>query len=163
MVGRSAYFVEMMQSAQAFCALIETINRYEKSEWFTQLARILPRIHWAIVNLDDRLLKHDYATLPDLEERFELYCRLKARLGDYDEYWLELDCHANEADKSGSLADDLTDLYFELKRGLKLCQSTQGSDEEALKLWLAGYVLHWGQHLVDAQKHLYSLRIQNKF
>jgi len=60
---------------------------------------------------------------------------------------------------SGSLADDLTDIYCELKHGLKLMRVEPG---KALDDWRSGYHLHWGQHLLDAERHLYELKSQNQ-
>jgi len=47
-----------------------------------------------------------------------LHQRLKGFLGNLDEYWSEGDLEAGDGLKTGSLADDITDMYFDLKRGL---------------------------------------------
>jgi hypothetical protein len=79
-------------------------------------------------------------------------------------YWLEYD-HPDDTNtdgehRTGSLADDLTDIYFELKRGLNMLDAA-GPDEVA-HLWELGFKEHWGQHLVDAERHLYSLKINDQ-
>ncbi|CAK0772923.1 hypothetical protein CCP3SC15_4690002 [Gammaproteobacteria bacterium] len=60
-----------------------------------------------------------------------------------------------QQDPTGSLADDFTDIYFELKRGLKLLEG--GGTGNALALWKGSFLVHWGQHLVDAERQVYSL------
>ena len=83
-----------------------------------------------------------------------MYTKLRERLGRNDGYWMEFDVAQDEQAMSGSLADDLTDIYCELKSGLNIL------DEEpslALNNWRSTYRMHWGQHLVDASRHLYEL------
>jgi len=115
----------------------------------------------AMTHLDDRKLEYGFFTLPDLEERFELFCRLKDLLGEDDSYWLEHDKCDDEFDQTGSLADDFADIYFELKRGLSLYEAGENNSQDALRMWQTGYFLHWGQHIVDAERHLFSLRTHN--
>jgi hypothetical protein len=55
---------------------------------------------------------------------------------------------------TGSLADDLTDIYCELKHGLRAFDSNTGP---ALETWVLGYEWHWAQHLADASRHLANL------
>ena len=65
----------------------------------------------------------------------------------------------DEEEMTGSLAGDLTDIYFELRRGLnRLEAETASRQEDVLKVWQRGYALHWGERLVDAQRHLLALR-----
>ena len=156
------YFRELVLATNDFCLLIEHIETYRRGDWLADVARILPRIQTAMTHLDGRKLEYGFFTLPDLEERFELFCRLKDQLGEDDSYWLEYDKCDNDQDKTGSLADDFADIYFELKRGLTLYEADKtNNSEDALIMWQTGYVLHWGQHLVDAQRHLFSLRAHN--
>lgn len=159
----TAHVREMVEAAQDFCLLIEYSESYEVNLWLADLARILPRIQAAMAYLDEPDIEYSFFALPDLEERFELFCRLKDQLGGRDEYRLEYDVSSESEEMSGSLADDLADMYFELKRGLNLYQSDRENQEHALKIWQIGYLLHWGQHLVDAQKHLFSLRVEHQY
>ncbi len=54
----------------------------------------------------------------------------------------------------GNLADDLTDLYFELQRGLDLLDLNTTQPLSALSLWRTGYQLHWKEHLESALQQL---------
>jgi hypothetical protein len=75
---------------------------------------------------------------------------------------MEFDGAGGEQSKTGSLADDLTDIYCELKYGLTLLDAQPEDPDEAFEGWRTGYRVHWGQHLVDAERHLYSLQSRNK-
>ncbi|MEE9398558.1 MAG: DUF5063 domain-containing protein [Methylococcales bacterium] len=156
------YFRELVSAARDYCLLIEYIDTYQRNDWLADIARILPRIQMAMTHLDDRKLEYGFFTLPDLEERFELFCRLKDLLGEDDSYWLEHDKCDDKLDQTGSLADDFADIYFELKRGLSLYEADGNTSQDALIIWQTGYILHWGQHVVDAERHLFSLRTCSK-
>lgn len=146
--------------AREFCRCIEAYQADPQADFddFTvHLSRLLPRLHAAVVALGDSEGDGGYADEVDIERRFELYCRLRGWLGERDAYWMEFDVARDGQEKSGSLADDLTDIYWELKSGLAhLHQDVDVAP--TLRNWSAGYRLNWGQHLVDAERHLYALR-----
>ena len=152
-------FGEVFGTAREYCALIDHAKPADAA-WLERLFRLLPRLHAAITTL--KPARGD-ALLPvqiDIDERFELYSHLREGLGDRDGYWMEYD-NGNAISPlhmSGSLADDLADIYFDLKSGLELL--SQVRPERVLRFWQRSYELHWGQHLVDAERHLYALKVQ---
>ncbi len=145
--------LELTQVAQTYCKLIESSSG-ENDGWLEQLANLLPRLHAAVASLDGENKNHNHALVADLDARFELYTHLRDLLGKRDSYWMEFDVAGDGQTESGSLADDLTDIYCELKHGLKLLE---GTPDIALEGWRDGFRMHWGQHLVDAERHLYEL------
>ncbi|HED18900.1 MAG TPA: DUF5063 domain-containing protein [Gammaproteobacteria bacterium] len=158
----SVQFNELVETACNFCGLIDGIPG--GCSWLEQLSRILPRLHAEVVVLPD---PGGSAFLPeqsDFDDRFDLFSELRTRLGERDMYWLEYDnpddVVSGDEHRTGSLADDLTDIYFELKRGLELLEAA-GPDEVA-HLWEMGFREHWGQHLVDAERHLYALKVNDQ-
>lgn len=157
------HLTEMEESARDFCLLVEHVEMVRDERWLADVARILARIQGAMTHLDNPDIEYTFFSLPDLEDRFELYCRLKDRLGVQDSYWLEYDTNLKNDEMTGSLAGDLSDIYFELKRGLNLTNTGDATKLDVLRLWQTGYILHWGEHLLNAQKHLFSLRIGNQY
>lgn len=162
MDSRVVEFREVVHAAQDFCALIDHAAPRDPA-WLGRLFRSLPRLHAAICALHPA---EGQAMLPvhiDIEQRFELFSRLREGLGELDSYWLEYDADyaANPLHMSGSLADDLTDIYFDLKPGLTLLDKVR--QERVLRYWQASFEMHWGQHLVDAERHLYALKVQQRF
>ncbi|MGH8550543.1 MAG: DUF5063 domain-containing protein [Methylococcales bacterium] len=154
---------QMEEAARDYCLLIEHLELYTDEQWLADVTRILPRIQGSMTNLDDPDIEYSFFCLPDLEERFELYCRFKDRLGANDSYWLEYDTGSVNEEMTGSLASDLSDIYFELKRGLNLVESGDANKLDLLRLWQTGYLLHWSEPLVNAQKHLFSLRTGHRY
>lgn len=152
---------EMMQAALEYCSLIEQIDD-SKKEILPSLLELLPRLHAGIAAFSADKEADCHVSEADLDARFELFSRLRQLLGDRDSYWLEYDVVPNEECKSGSLADDLTDIYCELKSGLLSMEENLKNQDQAIDDWRCGYKIHWGKHLVDAEKHLYDLQAQNQ-
>ncbi|MFN2529064.1 MAG: DUF5063 domain-containing protein [Candidatus Baltobacteraceae bacterium] len=50
---------------------------------------------------------------------------------------------------TGWLADDLADIYLDLKKGL--AEMNHGRVDDAIWEWRFGYFSHWGRHLTHAQ------------
>lgn len=137
--------------AGRYCALIRAAGE-DDCDWLRPILNLLPPLHAAIFSVQVA----ESATAPvcgvDLDRRFDLFARLRLILGDRDGYWLEFDRLSDgPAGMTGSLADDLTDIYCELESGLALYAQ---SPESALEAWVCGFHCHWGRHLVDAERHL---------
>ncbi len=155
-------FMELVETARQYCNLIDRMPG--RADWLAPLFRILPRLHAGVVALRASAEGRLPPESADFDDRFDLFSQLRVQLGERDTYWLEFDCPVAAAEdaehRSGSLADDLTDIYFELKRGLSMLDA-EGPDRVA-QLWELGFKHHWGQHLVDAERHLYSLRVNDQ-
>lgn len=151
---------EMVAVAEDYCGLIEQ-DAGENRRWLESLFRLMPRLHSAVTALASFDMLNDVPSpAVDLDERFELYSRLRKLLGDRDCYWLEFDAAPEEMHMSGSLADDLTDIYFDLRHGLDLLD--EAWPQQAAQVWQSTYRAHWGQHLVDAERHLYALKVRDQ-
>jgi hypothetical protein len=155
----SETLTEMVAVAGDYCRLIESTAE-SPDDWLESLFRLMPRLHAAVTALN----AWDTADMPpstvELDERFELYSHLRRLLGERDSYWLEFDTAPEEMHMSGSLADDLTDIYFDLRYGLELLDGVW--PQRAAQAWQSSYRTHWGQHLVDAERHLYALKVRNQ-
>ncbi|MCH9697089.1 MAG: DUF5063 domain-containing protein [Gammaproteobacteria bacterium] len=150
--------LQLIKDAKDFCLIIDNVQYYENREWLSDMSRILSRIQMAMAHLDSPQQKAGYEIPKELDERFELYCTLKEKLGDLDGYWMEFDQRSEIDDQSGSLAGDFSDLYYEFKRGLQESSAQLQPKPSAVMDWKIGYLRSWGQHLLDAQKHLYTLK-----
>ena len=149
---------EMINLAQRYCELIEASSA-ELESWLEDVAELLPRLHAAVASLNGKVYSGDVTLMPDLDARFELYTHLVELLGDRDSYWLEFDRIDDSVTMTGSLADDLTDIYCELKHGLR---SVDEDPAQSVQAWLGGFSCHWGQHLTDAERHLSALAAQGR-
>lgn len=150
---------DMVDVAGDYCRLIDAVQSRTEG-WLEALFQLMPRLHAAVTALN----AYDAGDTPlcetDLDDRFELYSRLRKVLGERDSYWLEFDAAPDGVHMSGSLADDLTDIYFDLRHGLELLDEVW--PQRAAQAWRSSYRMHWGQHLVDAERHLYALKVRNQ-
>jgi len=154
--------INFVETAQVYCDLIDHLDSGD-TIWLEQLAKLLPRLHTAVADLDQS--KGDagpYSSEQNLDDRFELYSRLHMLLGERDPYWLEFDMSSDSQMMTGSLADDLTDIFCELKVGLDMLDDHPEQTHKALNRFHSSYKAHWGQHLMDAQRHLYELDARNQ-
>jgi len=145
-----------------FCRLVEEYESFgnDGKAWLHRVGSIMQTLEQQIQPLMPYgTAEAEYSMLQDLEGRFALYQRLKSFLGPFDDYWSEGDLEAGDGLKTGSLADDITDVYFDLKRGLNLYREGPGQEASALSLWVFSYRIHWEQHLRDATKQLFEFRI----
>ena len=149
---------EIADLATAYCRLIEASGA-ASVPWLVEIADLLPRLHAAAISLGPEGGDEEEPLVPDLDARFELYTHLRELLGDRDGYWLEFDRIGEHRTMSGSLADDLTDIYCELKHGLRMHEQHPHLGGRG---WYRGFAAHWGQHLVDAVRHLSTLEAQGR-
>ncbi len=155
------YLPDLVTTARAYCALIDRIDHLASDELLNAAAHLLPRLHAAVRSLPKSPAEGPLHPLVDLETRFALYRRIRDRLGERDAYRMDHDYAISGSLQSGSLADDLTDIYFDLRRGLqRLDEGTPGACYLALCDWSLSYDVHWGEHLVDAERHLSHLMQQ---
>jgi hypothetical protein len=150
----------MLETAREYCDLIDAAGTAD-DRWLHRLLELLPRLHAAMASLGPLAQEHSEPMRVDLDARFELFTRLRQLLGERDAYWMQFDVAQDGQQMSGSLADDLTDIYCELKYGLERLAVEQ-DPESTLRDWRHGYRLHWGQHLVDAERHLYELSARDE-
>ncbi len=150
--------VDISELASRYCRLIETPCE-GAAPWLAQVADLLPRLHAAVLSLGGVDGEDTESLAPDLDARFELFTHLRELLGELDGYWLEFDRMGEHRVMTGSLADDLTDIYCELKHSLRVKDLRP---ELVARAWYQGFATHWGQHLIDAERHLAALDAQGR-
>ncbi len=155
MNGKTRHVADL---AQQYCQLIEA-SSVSQVNWLQQVSDLLPRLHAAVTSFSRAGEDDGIGCVADLDARFELFTDLRQLLGDRDGYWLEFDRIGDNDVKTGSLADDLTDIYCELKYGLRFLDE---DPDGAVQGWLNGFEDHWCHHLVDAERHLTALAAQDR-
>jgi hypothetical protein len=158
-LSMSREFQDLLTAVKEYCELIESSE--EGDAWLKKISKVLPRLHVAIAAFSEATLTRESVFKINLDDRFDLYSRLHLMLGDRDAYWMVFDVSSESQQMSGSLADDLTDIYCELKQGLRSFNNEHNPDS-AVTNWYQGYKRHWGQHLLDAEKHLFDLSQQGQ-
>ena len=142
--------------ARGYCQIIDNMDGTDCELRLQQVGQLLPLMHNAVMAMGasepQKLPEHEHA---EFDERFTLFSRILECLGDRSAYPVDLDESDDDQVESGSLADDFTDIYFDLKNGLELYDQGQSGFKAAQRKWLDTFQLHWGQHLFDA---IFALR-----
>ena len=80
----------------------------------------------------------------------DVFDRLQEALPGDDYYWtVEPSIEKEPVELVGSLADDLADIYADVKPGLDLV-AAGGSTSSAAREWRFSFWSHWGTHAVEA-------------
>jgi Domain of unknown function (DUF5063) len=115
--------------------------------------RLLSELHLAAIHLPDLGIGKDKAaTRPSHEEwsrAFQKFGSLPLR-----RYWDIFNPLEKTEPILNSLADDLTDIYCDVKAGLSLFDAQHSID--AAWNWRFNFQIHWGQHLVGAQRAIHE-------
>ncbi len=54
----------------------------------------------------------------------------------------------------GDVADDISDIYIDVRRGLDLFD--RGLESDALWVWVFNFHIHWGKHATSAIRALHA-------
>ena len=79
----------------------------------------------------------------------------------WDEYWIIFDPFHNEKPVGCSLADDVLDIYRDVKEGLILYQRNE--KRRAIWDWKLNFEIHWGNHAVNAIRALHTAILDNSY
>ena len=158
--------------AERFCALVDSVATLDKIEFLVQIYRMLSELIGEAMRLprvgfdDTEGEDSDEQTLvepsnPDSGRRSgqwsQLHHALKEKLGDWNLYRQVFDPTKDSEAIHGSLADDIADIYGDLKDGLDYMESDTGAYRDAIFEWRFAYYSHWGKHAIDALRTIHFL------
>ena len=139
--------------ADHYCAVIEDAPRLERLELHETLLDVLPALYTAGSALPpvEPETEDDLPDRPTHEDWFGVLNGLQAVLGPSD-YYRSVEPYPNDARDEpslGSVADDLADIWRDLKHGL-LALDGGCPEADVIFGWRFGFTSHWGRHAVDA-------------
>lgn len=141
-------------AATRFCSIVDSASHMDRGEFVAQIYRVLPKLIDQAIEMPDveGSDRQQQKSSPKVRyaEWEQLYNSLKEKLGDWDLYHQVFDpTHDNEA-IVGTLADDIADIFDDLKEGLVFIEAAQANPEEAIWTWRLLFYSHWGKHAMDA-------------
>jgi hypothetical protein len=153
--------------AQRYCDLIDNAAGCETMDFLLRVYRILPNLIAEAIRLPDtdpwRRNEDDdpkEEVLPNVsigvEEWKNRYESLKQKLGNSDLYWTVFDPTKDNEVIRGTIADDLGDIYRDLKEPLLLAQ-IRIRPEVVIWEWRFGFYSHWGDHAISALRTIHCL------
>lgn len=160
--------------AVRFCSLVEDRESHSAESFLSGIHPLLAQLYAAGLGLPSTDVQFgeelydagnevsDFPPEPDPdgmphEEWHPLFDALTAKLGERCFYREVHDPYdpPEQSEVTGSLADDLVDIYRDLRTGLRKWQ--RGESGDALWEWRFNFEAHWGQHVVDALRAIHSL------
>ena len=150
----------MATAATEYCELINHFGGFGyENTWVAKMAKMLPRLHVAVIALVPSGEICNPYRLPDDDHRCELYMRLHRALQLDRTFWLAYGKSRLHKQSCDRLADDFTDMYFDLKFGIDLLESDPAL---AINVWQCSFYMHWGKHLLDAESRLNAVAVGEK-
>jgi hypothetical protein len=139
-------------AAERYVAVVDAAGGGSAADLLADIVGVLPALYEAALRLPEPMV--ETAELPETrlthEHWLEVFNRLQGVLGKDDVYWTVDPFGPEEQEELvGSLADDLADIYRDVKEGLELA-AMGASEHEVLWQWRFNFWVHWGVHLVDA-------------
>lgn len=145
----------MAAAASEYCLLIDDFGGFGRDqEWLPRMTKLLPRLHVAVIAMKEPGSFFPAYHFPDDDKRCELYMRLHSIMGEDIFFWPAGDDSQVKNKLCDRLADDLTDMYFDLKNGLDVIEC---DPQQAVTNWLCSFYLHWNRHLLDAEYWLHAV------
>lgn len=92
-----------------------------------------------------------------------LYDSLGEKLGPLNLYWEVFDSTVQEESIAGTLADDISDIYFDLKEILQFARRPEATDVDVAWQVRFKFFANWGQHLTGALKAIHDLMSHSYF
>lgn len=150
--------------AEEFCRIVDSAREMTIPEFLAELARNIPHLYGAGARLDD-VEKENFEPKPPFAYVLAwqpLYDFLKEKLGSTGEYLEVFNPIEKEEAIPHSLADDLADIYCDLKRGFAVLEAG-GPPVNAIWEWHFGFWYHWGEHAVSALRAIHYIRVKMAF
>jgi hypothetical protein len=150
--------------AKRFRSVVDSASSMDRIEFAAQIYRILPKLIDEAISLPDVESSDSDHKKSSINIRFQewdrLYNSLKEKLGDWNPYHQVFDPTQDSEAIFGSLADDIADIYGDLKKGLVFIETRQSQPDDAIWTWRVLFYSHWGQHAMNALQAIH-FRLQN--
>ena len=148
-------------AAANFTQTVDSVAAMERDAFLGRVSHCLAELYSSALDLP--------ATEPDTtsidetpfaaEKWAELCNSLRSKIGPLDAYWGIFDTTENESPVQGTLAGDISEIYFDLKDDLRLQEK---GIPQADFLWQLRFSFrsHWGKHLLGALVAIHDRHIE---
>lgn len=159
-------FKEFELVADEYCSLVDHAAGVDRTQFLTQLYSVIPRLISAAIRLpkvelgsedNEKDQRYAWQNRMNDEEWRRLYNSLKEKLADWDSYWQVFDPRTDNEAIYGSLADDIADVYRDVRDGICLKDANATPTPELIFNLRIGYLSHWAKHAMDALRIIHFL------
>jgi hypothetical protein len=156
---------ELMQrfraAAKKFIEAVDSAPHLETETFLANMSRCMAELYSIALSLppvEPEITDADGAPF-QTDEWNELHRLLKEKIGPLDAYWEIFDSTAKKEPVQGSLAGDISEIYFDLKRSLELEESDVPKSDLQFDLRF-DFRSHWGRHLLGALTAIHHRHIE---
>lgn len=152
--------------AEQFCSVLDGAPSLTRIELLTAVYTAIPKLIDQAINMPDVEPNECDGEEADVgiregtrlghDDWQRLYSVLKEKLGDWDSYQQVFNPVIDNESIGGSLADDLADIYRDLKDVLVKRKASALRSEDSIWDWRFSFRSHWGKHAIDALKVIHS-------
>ncbi|MBN2166944.1 MAG: DUF5063 domain-containing protein [Marinilabiliaceae bacterium] len=154
--------IEFVTVAKEYCHFVETNNDFDRKQFVEVALKLLPLLYLKIIVLEkpEPMLNEALEKLVQEEDYQYLLDSVKVKLGKFNDY-LEVftpDIDRSEGAISESIAEDLADIYQDLKDFIENYKSAITEImNDALLECVNNFQQYWGQKAVNCQRALHNI------
>ena len=157
--------------AERYCGLVDSASELTRTQLLVALYRFLPELLSEAIRLPDTD-PHDRVSKDDPNENLapkfshprlsdsdwsKLFQSLRQKLGDADLYQEIFNPIEGKDSVTASLADDIADIYRDMRNGLSLATVEAASPADVIWEWRFGFYSHWGDHAINALRTIHHI------
>lgn len=147
------FYDQFRRHAQRFVSLVERGEALPTHSFLIEVATALAELCAVALTLPD--IESKSHTKPEVEiARPSVVEAVRNRLGKADEHWEVFDPTRKGEPLKRSLAEDIANIYRDLKHGL-LLTAHGASTSEVLSHWRQAFSTHWGMHATGAMRAIH--------
>jgi len=160
-IVQSRNVLEFITVANEVCIFLEEIEKYDTDLIFAYLQKVLPLLY-----LKGAMLPDVHVDNEDANERFvtlehweKIYMSLLNKTGGKDNFhYIDSCTEVDFKEEKGSIAENLSDIYQDLKDFILLYQkNTLSAQENAVHACKILFEANWGLKLLSAHTAIHSL------
>lgn len=150
-------------SAMRFVECVDSASTLERDAFLVRVGRCLAELYCTALDIpvvESETERPDDTPFP-MEQWRAQYDSLREKIGDRDTYWVVFDSTEKEEPIQGTLSNDISDIYFDLKGDL---QRKDKGIVQADLIWEIYFSFreHWARHAIHALNAINDLRLDDR-
>jgi hypothetical protein len=147
-------------AAESFIQTVDSSSNLEREAFLASVSHCLAEVYTSALHLpavEPETTGVDETPFPT-EQWAGLFRSIKEKIGPLDAYWAVFDSTEKEAPVQGSLAGDISEIYYDLRQNLQLGEKGIPHGDLMWEL-RESFREHWGRHAIEALKTIHNLRL----
>lgn len=146
---------ELLKLAEEYCALLDSIRDIEIEIFLPRLAASLSQLYAIAIQLPyvEPATDEVPGSMPRKQD-WGVWNTLRQKLGPLESYYTVYEPRELSDPVQGSLANDLFEIYEDLKEDIALVKGGAHPSDIAWS-WRESFREHWGNHATDALRAIY--------